>query len=163
MSAEALARSSARIGPVQTALLAGVVAAVVEMAPVLPIQDLVLHNPPVRVFQSIAFAVLGKATFEGGLASAALGAALHLAVSIVAAALFVGAALRAPILVRRWVTAGLLYGVAVYAVMNFIVVPLTRIGFHPASDWRLLATSFSIHLLFFGAPIAAVTRFASRA
>jgi hypothetical protein len=140
-----------------TALAAGLAAAVVEMVFVLPIQAM-LGASPVVVFQSIASGALGKAAFSGGLASAALGVGVHLLVSLVAAAVYVFTADRWPALLRRPFSGGILFGLAVYVVMNFGVVPLSRIGFHLPKSPELLALSLSIHLFAFGLPIGLVAR-----
>ena len=82
---------------------------------------------PVRVLQSVAGGLLGAAAREGGLAAAALGAALHFLIAFAAAAVYWVAGRRLGVLVRRPVVCGLLYGVAVYLVMNFVVVPLSAV------------------------------------
>ncbi|NMW25862.1 hypothetical protein HFP05_16265, partial [Rhodanobacter denitrificans] len=56
---------------------------------------------------------------------AALGLGLQWAMSLLIAAIFVFAAARMSWLGRRWITAGVLYGVAVFVVMEYVVVPLS--------------------------------------
>ncbi len=56
----------------------------------------------------------------------ALGLGLQWLMSITIAAIFVMAATRMPALLRRWVGAGIAYGIVVYLVMTFVVVPLSR-------------------------------------
>jgi hypothetical protein len=80
---------------------------------------------PVRVFHSIASGLVGRAAYEGGLATALLGAALHLFIATTAAAVYAAASLRLPVLVRRPVLAGLAYGVWVFVFMSRVVVPLS--------------------------------------
>ena len=81
---------------------------------------------PERILQAIAAGVQGKAAFEGGARSAALGAACHyfIAVAFVAAYYVVGA--RAPALFRRPLLYGLPYGLLLYGAMTFVVVPLSN-------------------------------------
>jgi uncharacterized membrane protein YagU involved in acid resistance len=96
------------------------------------------------------------------MATAALGCALHFLIALVAAAVYVVASRRLPVLIRRPVLSGLLYGVVVYVVMNWVVVPLSAI---PRGPFRpgLAATLVVIHMLFVGLPIALATaRFAGR-
>ena len=141
-----------------TAVVAGLVAAVVEMAFVLPIQAVVLHNSPEAVFQSIAVGASGRAAFTGGWTSALQGVGWHVLVSLGAALVYVIAAARWPVLLRRPVIGGLGLGVLAYGVMIFGVIPLSRIGFTmPAAD-ALTLISFAIHLFAFGLPIALVAR-----
>jgi uncharacterized membrane protein YagU involved in acid resistance len=55
-----------------------------------------------------------------------LGMVLQWIMSIIIAAIFMFAATKIPALLRRWVAAGIAYGVVVYFVMTFVVVPLSR-------------------------------------
>jgi hypothetical protein len=87
---------------------------------------LAYQAPMVRVLKAIARGVLGDAARQGGPEAAALGAALHYGIALVAAAIYVGASARLPVLLRRPVSMGLLYGAGVFLVMNFVVVPLSR-------------------------------------
>lgn len=102
-----------------------------------------------RVFQTIAVGVLGKASYEGGMTSAWLGAGLH----VFMATMFVGAytlvARRVPHLLRRPWLYGPLYGVLLYVVMNFAVMPLSRVGRSPSFahlDW--ITASVVAHMVF---------------
>lgn len=141
---------------IRIALIAGLTAAVVEMIFVLPIQAMLGASPKV-VFQSIARGALGVAAFKEGLVSMALGIFIHLLISVAAAAWFVAAATKSPVLVRRPVTSGILFGALVYLVMTLIVVPLSAIGFHLPKSALLMAISIAVHLFAFGLPISLVT------
>jgi uncharacterized membrane protein YagU involved in acid resistance len=137
--------------------VAGIVAAVVEMAVVLPIQAK-LGATPAQVFQSIAAGAVGRAAFAGGLQMVALGVVLHTLISLVAAALFVFATDRLPVLLRRPVVSGVLYGAACYVVMTFVVMPLSKIGFSMPKTLFLFSLSFGVHLFAFGLPIGLAAR-----
>jgi uncharacterized membrane protein YagU involved in acid resistance len=80
---------------------------------------------PLIIMRAIASGLLGRAAFQGGLPVAALGLLLQWAMSLLIAAIFVFAARRLAWLGRRWVAAGLLYGVVVFVVMEYVVVPLS--------------------------------------
>lgn len=80
---------------------------------------------PLVILRAIASGLLGRAAFQGGLPVAALGLLLQWAMSLLIAAIFVVAARRMAWLGRRWITAGLLYGVVVFVVMEYVVVPLS--------------------------------------
>lgn len=71
-----------------------------------------------------------------------LGMVLQWLMSIIIAAIFVSAAARIPALLRRWIAAGIAYGVVVYFVMTFVVVPLSR-----AKSGHVTWTSFAENLL----------------
>jgi hypothetical protein len=79
---------------------------------------------PIRIFQSIASGLLGRAAYQGGYASALLGVALHFFIAAVIVVTFYVVSRRLPVLVRHPVMCGLLYGLVAYAVMSYIVVPL---------------------------------------
>lgn len=56
---------------------------------------------PIRILQSIASGLLGPSAYQGGVPTAALGLVLHFFIAFVAAAVYFGASLRLPALVRR--------------------------------------------------------------
>jgi hypothetical protein len=80
---------------------------------------------PVRIMQSVAGGLLGRATYEGGPATAALGVLLHYTIATGAAVVFFGLSRFAPVLVRRALPAGIVFGAGIYFVMNMVVVPLS--------------------------------------
>ena len=86
---------------------------------------------PKMVFQFIASGLISvHAAVALGMASVALGVAIHYFIATWWTALFYGASRRLRVLVRRPLTCGISYGGFVYIVMNFVVLPLTRIP-HP--------------------------------
>lgn len=103
-------------------LLGGIIAGTVDIAAA----SVIYQADPVLVAQSIAAGLLGPASVDGGWQTAAIGVVLQWLMSCIIAAVFVIAAQRLTALRRYWIVAGLLYGVVVYAVMNFVVVPLSR-------------------------------------
>src|SRR5688572_13431643 len=72
-----------------------------------------------QVFQSIAVGVLGEASYDGGTATALLGAGLHVAMAIAFVAICIALGSRFRLLVEKPVASGLLYGVGLYVAMNF--------------------------------------------
>lgn len=111
---------------------------------------------PVRVLQSVASGVLGADSYNGGLASAALGVPLHFLIAVGAAAVYYAASRRLEFLVRRPVVSGLLYGVAVQLFMTFVVLRASafphKFAFRPAQ----FAIGTGIIMFFAGLPIALV-------
>jgi hypothetical protein len=113
-----------------------------------------LHGQnPILVLQYIASSLLGARSFSGGLASAGVGLVLHFAISLVVAAIYILARRRIAVLRTQWVLVGLLYGAAVWAVMNLLVLPLTAIGHSPIPTAALLNGIIG-HALFVGLPSA---------
>ncbi|MDB5451610.1 MAG: hypothetical protein JWO33_188 [Caulobacteraceae bacterium] len=78
----------------------------------------------VQVWQSVASGWLGKASYQLGWTSLALGVVTHFGIAIVMAAAYALAALKAPLLLRRPWLCGAAYGLVLYGVMYRIVLPL---------------------------------------
>jgi hypothetical protein len=112
---------------------------------------------PIQVLQYIASGVLGPASFQGGLASAALGTMLHFLIAFVTAAVFVLASKKIPALAQKPVLWGLSFGVAVYFFMNYLVLPLSAVPKSPFSLGLFLNGVIS-HAVFVGLPIALYAR-----
>jgi hypothetical protein len=112
---------------------------------------------PIQVLQYIASGALGKSAFQGGLATAALGAGFHFIIAWVAAAVFVLASRRLEILKTHAVLVGLIYGAAVYFFMNYLVLPLSAVA--PATfQLGLFLNGVIGHAVFVGLPIALFAR-----
>ena len=113
---------------------------------------------PIRILQSIASGLLGRSAFAGGWQSAALGLLIHFAITLFWTVLFVLAATRLAELSRRAVAAGLLYGALIYVVMNFAVLPMTRVTppRHPSAS--VLVNGVAALMVCMGLPIALLNR-----
>ncbi|MEZ5996430.1 MAG: hypothetical protein R3C25_11855 [Hyphomonadaceae bacterium] len=93
---------------------------------------------PLQVLQSVAAGWMGReAARAGGVESAALGLATHFMIATIMAGVFVALAARIRTLTRRALLCGFLYGLVLYAVMNYVVVPLSSAGAggHFPTDW----------------------------
>ncbi len=82
---------------------------------------------PSNVFQYIASGLIGVRAFRLGAGSVVLGVVLHYAIALIWTAIFYLLARNFALLLRRPVLNGLLYGICVYVVMNFVVLPLSAI------------------------------------
>jgi hypothetical protein len=119
--------------------------------------------PPIRIFQSVASGVLGREAYTGGVPSALLGAALHVFIASVVVIVYWRASRRLAVLTQRPLLCGILYGLAVYAVMTFVVIPLSAIG----GGLRIpalpaLLNGIFAHIVCVGPPSAFAVRAASR-
>jgi uncharacterized membrane protein YagU involved in acid resistance len=123
------------------AVYAGLVAGTVDIAAA----SLINMANPLFILLAIASGLLGKAAFHGGGGVMVLGLVLQWVMSIIIAGIFAFAAARMPALARRWVLNGALYGVVVFIVMNFVVVPLSVAPLKPG--WALSAESVVKNLL----------------
>jgi len=114
---------------------------------------------PVQILQSVASGVLGASASKGGLTAAALGAFLHFFIAVTAAAVYYAASRKLDVLVRRAFVCGVLFGAAVYAFMNFVVVPLSAAPFRGSTpSTATWVTGLLIHMFGIGLPIALATR-----
>jgi hypothetical protein len=117
------------------AALGGVIAAIIDIGSAC----LISHRSAIFILHVIAGGVLAERSFAGGAETAFLGAALQVAMGILIAVIFALIGIVFPILRRRWVACGLAYGVVIFAVMNYVVMPL--------SAWRRVPI-FSIGRVF---------------
>jgi len=113
---------------------------------------------PIPLLQSIASGLLGKAAFEGGLATAALGGFFQLLIPTVAAAAYFALTRLLPALRRHAVASGILFGIAVYVVMYWVVLPLSAIPFKPNRTPAAVVTGLLAHMFLVGLPIALANR-----
>ena len=115
---------------------------------------------PVRILKGIAGGLLGPQATSGGWPVALLGLACHFFIAFSAATVFYLASRKIGFLTSRPVLSGVLYGVCVYLVMYWIVVPLSALHRRPHS---LSASVIAIltHMICVGLPISLViSRFA---
>jgi hypothetical protein len=116
-----------------------------------------LGAKPLRLLQGIAGGLLGPRTFQGGVATAALGLLCHFVIAFSAAAVFFAASRGLPFLVQHAVISGALYGVAVYFFMNRVVVQLSAATKFPFS-FKMMVIGVVIHIFCVGLPIALAVR-----
>lgn len=114
--------------------------------------------PPIRILQGIASGLLGRAAFREGLHSALLGLALHFFIAGTVATIYLLTSRRLP-LSRHPFLYGTLYGIAVYCVMNYIVLPLSRVGPRPLFPPLIPFINGVAALIFcIGIPLALIAR-----
>lgn len=117
---------------------------------------------PARVLQSVASGALGRAAYDGGTATAALGLAFHFLIAFIITAIFFAPAAAIRSLTGRPLLIGAVYGLGVYVVMNFVVIPMSRIGHRPLPAAIVMITGVLVHMFLIGAPIAFGARRAFR-
>src|SRR6266513_6097345 len=83
-----------------------------------------------RGLQGIAAGLLGTKSYAGGMATAGLGLALHFFVAFVVVSIFYLASRKIPFLTKQPLISGVFYGIGVFVLMY----------------WFLLPTAFSIFL-----------------
>jgi hypothetical protein len=117
---------------------------------------------PDRIFQSVASGLVGKAAFKGGAQTAALGLTLHFAIMAVMVTVYALASLRLPMLTKRPVLMGVGYGLATYAVMNYVVLPLSNAGHGGAFKLPVFINGIFAHVVLVGLPIALIVAWRER-
>ena len=135
----------------KTSIYAGVVAGTIDIGAACTINQV----GPVPILRFIASGLLGTPLPHEPWVYC-LGMVLQWLMSIIIAAIFVSAAAKIPALLRRWVAAGIAYGVVVYFVMTFVVVPLSR-----AKSGHVTWTSFAenwLAMIVFGLIVAYIAQ-----
>lgn len=138
-------------------LAGGLVAGTLDIVYAASFWNLTADVPGLRILQSVAAGLLGSSAYEGGLRTASLGLFLHFVIAVSMAVAWYGVA-------RRWsparnypLRAGAAYGLFLYLVMNFVVVPLSAAG-PGSSDPVWVGLTVAVHILFVGIPIALFVR-----
>jgi hypothetical protein len=121
LAAGSPARYTWRGSLVTAALVAGVVAATVDIGAACFINR---RSIPF-ILHAIAGGLLAERSFAGGNATALLGLVLQEFMGILIAAIYMLGSVLLPALRQRWLVFGCLYGAVIFVVMNYIVVPLS--------------------------------------
>jgi hypothetical protein len=143
--------------PLRLVLAGGLVAGTLDITYACVFWGVKAGVPVRRIFQSVAAGLLGKASFEGGAATAALGLGLHYFIACSMAVAYYLVARRVSPLRERPVPCGAAYGLLLYGIMNYIVVPLSAAG-GGAKDPLWVGLSVVVHMFLIGVPIALFVR-----
>jgi hypothetical protein len=155
-------RSPAPPSPLRLVLAGGLVAGTLDIVYAWVFWAIKAGVPARRILQSVAAGLLGKASFEGGAATAALGLGLHFFIACSMAVTYFLVARRWAALRRRPVVYGAAYGLLLYAIMNYIVVPLSAAGGGGGKDPLWVGLTVAVHMFLIGMPIAFFVRTALR-
>lgn len=112
---------------------------------------------PDRVFQYIASGALGGDAFSGGMPVVLLGIVFHFFIAFTFTAFFYFLANKHKWLLDRILLYGTLYGIFIWLVMNFVVIPFSKMN--PSGfDSTPMIIGLLIHIFVIGIPIAWLTR-----
>lgn len=121
-----------------------------------------LYYPPVYKFrlillyQNIASGVFGDGAFRGGVPMAAAGLGFHYFIALAWTVLFFAAYPRFAVVRGNMLMVGALYGIIVWAVMNLVVLPLSRVERGPLTPGHaIIAALFLVFCI--GIPISIMT------
>ncbi len=116
---------------------------------------------PIKVWQSVAAGLLGRAAYDGGVGTALLGLLCHYCIMTGAAAVFVLASRKLLIMrTQTWLPA-LVFGVAMYCVMSFVILPLSAFPYPFRLVLWVMGANLAAHVLLVGLPFSLLTRRAS--
>lgn len=101
----------------------------------------------------VAGGLLGEGARDGGVPTALLGVALHFFICFSGAALLWLLVSRVKFIPRHWFVLGVLYGLAVLATMNYVILPLSQIG-RPIYPLSSMHVSAFWHIVLVGIPTA---------
>jgi hypothetical protein len=112
--------------------------------------------------RAIAAGLIGLQAFHGGTAVYALGVALQFFIAVSAAAIYYAASRRLYFLTEHFIVCGLFYGIAVFLVMNLIVLPLSALHAKGPFTLAALIQGLLVHMFLIGLPISfSVRRFSN--
>jgi len=140
----------------RTALYAGLLAGTLDIGAAI---FQTLAKGPQWLLQVVASGWLGTAAFDGGWPAAWIGLASHFGIMLVIAVIWVVLCVRIPTLIgpRAWPLSGLVWGVAVWIVMTYAVVPLSQAPLH-APGTSAIVKGLLTHMIAIGLPMAFVAR-----
>jgi len=141
--------------PLRTIVTAGVVVGILDISSAFVIwwqRGVALQ----RGLQGIAAGLLGTKSYTGGVATASLGLALHFFVAFVVVSIFYLASRKLQLLTKHPFLAGAFYGIGVYIVMYWIVLPTAFSTFRHRLANELI--ELAIHICLIGLPTAFIVR-----
>jgi hypothetical protein len=128
-------------------VLAALVVGTLDISEVM-IVTLLKGGAPLKIFQGIASAIYGKASFEGGTRTMLIGLFLHYFIATSVVAVYFLASRKLATLNRHPVLTGAVYGVGVYAFMNLVVLPLA--GMAPKYTTFSVVNQLFCHIVLIG-------------
>ncbi len=113
--------------------------------------------PPVRILQGIAGGIYGRAALGMGHRAALIGLVCHFFIAFSATTVFLLASRKLPLGQRPWLY-GSLFGIALYILMNYVVLPLSKIGLRPTPPLVPLINGVAALVFCIGIPLAFIAR-----
>lgn len=113
--------------------------------------------------RGIASGLLGAKAFQGGASTWILGLLLHFFIAVCAAAVYWLASRKLDFLKSHFFVCGLFYGIAVFLVMNLVVLPVSAVPF-PIGPFTIrgLYQGLLVHMFLVGLPISMSLRYLAK-
>jgi uncharacterized membrane protein YagU involved in acid resistance len=148
----------------ETIFVGGLMVGIFDLLFAFTYYGLVLHVPAMRIFQTVAAGVIGRAAaYAGGVRTFLLGIVLHFVVATCIAAVYYVISRLLPFVIRYAVVSGLLYGIIAYLGMNYLVTPLSAIGRRATpKPWSIFLVEIIGHALLVGLPLGLLARRSAR-
>jgi len=137
----------ARASLLRPILLGGVLAGTFDL-----IAAFITFGPGVP--RAIAGGLLGRGAMHGGAGTWILGVVLHYFIAFSAASIYCLSSRRLGFLKDHWLVCGLFFGIAVFLVMNLVVLPLCAYHSMGPYQYRGLVQGILVHMLIIGLPIS---------
>lgn len=117
-----------------------------------------------RVWQGVAAGLLGReAAIGGGWNTASLGIFLHFVVAFCIATVYFLISHRVSFLIKHPVVSGIVYGISAHFVMQFVIIPISAIGWRSSPfDLGSFLNSIIGHALLVGLPVALIATWSAR-
>ncbi|HMA43166.1 MAG TPA: hypothetical protein VKO86_04075 [Gemmatimonadales bacterium] len=146
-----------RSRPLTLVLTGGIIAGGLDIVYAIVFWAVKRGVPAQRILQSVAAGLLGRASFAGGLRTAALGLVLQCFIAVTMSLTYYLVSLRWARLWQRPLPYGAAYGALLYVIMNYLVVPLSAAS-AGSKDPLWVVLSIAVHMFLIGIPIALFTR-----
>jgi hypothetical protein len=102
----------------------------------------------------IAAGLIGRQAIGGGGATWILGVLLHFLIAFSAAAIYCISSRKLEFLKEHFLVCGLFYGIAIFLVMNLVVLPLCALHATGPYQLRALVQGLIVHMFLIGLPIS---------
>ena len=112
---------------------------------------------PYRVFQYIASGLLGQKAYQSQTLPVSLGVIIHFSIAITVTYIFYQAYKRFGKASTPKFLLGSMYGIGIWLVMNYIVIPFSLIGTYPKNPIQIVI-GLLIHIFVIGIPIEVLIR-----
>jgi hypothetical protein len=110
---------------------------------------------PEPIFRYIASGVFGRSAFTEGKEMIAWGLVFHFIIALLFTTMLLLVFSKVYAIFRNWVVVGILYGIVIWAAMNFIVVPMSEVP-KPKFDLVQALIAAAILIFMIGLPVAYV-------
>lgn len=142
--------------PVYAILMAAFVAGSLDAIAAIVIYGPILGKASIgQIFRGIASGAFGKAAIEGGRTMAVNGILFHYFIALCFAAFYFLIYPLIKMLKAQKLSAGVLYGLFVWGIMNLVVLPLSKIPFRGFQAWPVIKSAL-ILIIMVGIPISLI-------